>query len=256
MDSKVSNFLYRKPQYYELAYPEPNDETPMMCRRMFARYLVRPPRSILDLGCGTGRDLDSLSLDGAECWGVDCLPEMIAYARSQRAHLSLQVDDMRTVRLGRVFDVIMSMGSALMYALSDTDVDLVFKTFTAHAHPGTLLIIDINNAASYLGGEHFQPTAEFHVRSPDFAAEASATFTFDRRRQLLVRRRTWTVPGQGRIEDFCEYRMFFPAELEHLLREHGFAVQGMFDNKELRETDLSGPRLYVASVFQSTHECI
>ncbi len=92
MDASVQNFLYRNPPFYELVYPEPNDETPTMCRRMFSRYLPAPPFSILDVGCGTGRDLDSLSRDWSDCWGVDYLA-------------------------------------------------------------GTLLILDINNAASYLGGE-------------------------------------------------------------------------------------------------------
>lgn len=44
--------------------------------------------------------------------------------------------------------------------------------------------------------------------------------------------------------------MFFPAELEHLLSERGFKVAGMFDNKELQETELSGSRLYVPAIFQ------
>lgn len=49
MDSLLQNFLFRNPQYYELAYPEANDETPTMCRRMFAGFLPQPPRSILDV---------------------------------------------------------------------------------------------------------------------------------------------------------------------------------------------------------------
>jgi len=36
--------------------------------------------------------------------------------------------------------------------------------------------------------------------------------------------------------------------LERLLAEKTFEVAGMFDNKDLKETDLSGPRLYVAAV--------
>lgn len=31
MDPSVRNLLYRRPELYELAYPEPNDETPAMC---------------------------------------------------------------------------------------------------------------------------------------------------------------------------------------------------------------------------------
>jgi methylase of polypeptide subunit release factors len=67
MDARGQTFLYRNPQFYKLAYAEPNDDTPMMCRRIFSRYLSSPPRSILDLGCGTGRVLDSLSREGLDC---------------------------------------------------------------------------------------------------------------------------------------------------------------------------------------------
>jgi SAM-dependent methyltransferase len=250
VDAKIKNFLYRNPQLYELVYPEPNEETPKMCRRMFSHFLPKPPKSILDIGCGTGRDLDTLSRDGADCWGVDFLPAMIDLAKSKRPHLHLQADDMRTLRLGKTFDAIMCMGSTFMYALSNEDVQKTLETFAVHSHSGTLLILDINNAANYLGGDVFKKTIEYNVNSPEFSATGFAVNNFDRRRQLLVRNRKWNIKGQGEVEDFCEYRLFFPAELEHLLAERKFKVVGIFDNMELRETDLSGSRLYVASIFQ------
>jgi hypothetical protein len=176
---------------------------------------------------------------------------MIDYAKGQRPHLHLQVGDMRTLRLGRTFDAIMCMGSTFMYALSNADVQKTIETFAVHSHSGTLLILDINNAANCLGGDVFKKTIEHNVNSPEFSAHGFAVNNFDRRRQLLIRKRKWNIKGIGEVEDFCEYRLFFPAELEHLLAEKQFKVVGMFDNMELRETDLSGPRLYVASVFES-----
>ena len=250
MDAETRNLLYRHPEYYELVYPEPDEATPRMCQRLFERYLAAPPASILDVGCGTGRDLEVLSRHCPDCWGVDYLPEMIAYTSRVRPHLRLQVGDMRSLRLGRTFDAIVCMGSAFMYTLSNDDVSQTLATFAAHAHSGTLLILDINNAAGYLGGASFRERIETEVRTPELMATAVALNSFDRRRQLLVRRRTWHIPGQAPIEDFCRYRLFFPAELEHLLAEHAFTVAGMFDNKELRPSDLSGPRLYVAAIAQ------
>jgi len=242
----VENLLYRQPELYELVYPEPNEETPNLCRRMFTRFLPAPPRTILDVGCGTGRDLAALVKDGAEGWGVDSLPAMIAYARKVRPECRWQVGDMQTVRLGRTFEAILCMGSAFMYALTNEAVAQTLATFAAHAQPGTLLVLDINNAASYLGGG-FQAQKEFAVDTPQFKARGVTRHSLDRRRQLLIRRRIWTISGQPPAEDYCEYRLFFPAELEHLLAGAGFRVAGMFDNKELRDTDLSGSRLYVAA---------
>ena len=250
MKSTVRNFLYDHPELYESAYPEPNEETPQMCRRMFALFLASPPSSILDVGCGTGRDLAALSRDCPDCWGVDYLETMLQYARSKYPALHFQVGDMRAVRLQRCFDVILCMGSAFMYALTNEEVDQVLNTFVLHAHSGTLLILDINNAASYLGGGTFKERTEIAVDRTAFSASSIARHGFDRRRQLLVRRRTWNIPGHPPIEDFCEYRLFFPAELEHLLETKGFRILGMFDNKDLRETDLSGPRLYVAAILR------
>ena len=250
MESNVRNFLYDHPEHYESVYPEPNEETPQMCRRMFARFLASSPSSILDVGCGTGRDLATLSQDCPDCWGVDYLETMIQYARSKYPAPHFQVGDMRAVRLQRCFDVILCMGSTFMYALTNEEVDRVLDTFVLHAHPGTLLILDLNNATSYLGGGTFRERTEFAVDRTAFSASSIALHGFDRRRQLLVRRRTWTIPGHRPIEDFCEYRLFFPAELERLLDAKGFRVLGMFDNKNLRETDLSGPRLYVAAILR------
>jgi len=176
---------------------------------------------------------------------------MIAFAKAVRPHLHLEVGDMRTIRLGRTFDVIMCMGSALMYALSNEDVARVLETFAAHAHTGTLLILDILNAVSFLGGGKFKEKIEFKVSSPRFTATVVSVHSFDRRRQLLIRKRTWYIPGRPPVEDFCQYRLFFPAELKHLLTEKGFQVVGMFNNKELRETDLSGTRLYVGAIMGS-----
>jgi SAM-dependent methyltransferase len=246
-DTEVRNLLYRHPEYYELVYPEPDEATPRMCSRMLERFLPLPPRSILDVGCGTGRDLDVLSRTCPDCWGVDLLPAMVEYAGRMHPHLTLQVGDMRSFRLGRTFDAIMCMGSAFMYALTNADLDRTLAAFAAHAHEGTVLILDLNNAASYFG-KGFRPRVETVVQAPELTARAVAENSFDRRLQLLVRRRLWTFAGGETVEDYCRYRLLFPAELERLLEEHGFGVVGMYDNKELEATDLSGPRLYVAAL--------
>lgn len=98
--------------------------------------------------------------------------------------------------------------------------------------------------------EHFKRISELCINAAGFSARACSSYSFDRRRQLIVRRRVWNIEGQGEVEDYCEYRLFFPAELEWLLSECNFKVVGMFDNRELCESDLSGPRLYVAAIFR------
>lgn len=67
---------------------------------------------------------------------------------------------------------------------------------------------------------------------------------------LLIRERTWELPGEETQQDYVKFRMIFPMELEYYLTIHGFKVVGMFDNTDLNPSELLDRSLYVASIFQ------
>jgi SAM-dependent methyltransferase len=75
----------------------------------FSRFLVSPGQRILDLGCGTGRLLDSLQPSRGV--GVDFSTEMVAEARQRHPHLEFIVGDVEDPgvldRIEGPFDVIL-----------------------------------------------------------------------------------------------------------------------------------------------------
>ncbi len=244
MNKYVKNLLYDRPMLYESLYPERNDETPTKCRLAFERYLKKAPSSILDIACGTGRDIRSLHKNCDDCVGVDFLPQMIEYAKTKAPAITFVIGDMRTTRLDRTFDVIVCLGSALLYALSNKDLDHTFETFAVHAHDGSLLILDLRNAAA-LFGDGFRQRIEGCVDSPQLKAQWVAEHSLDRRNQRLIRKRTWHLSDGSVSEDYCEYRLLLPGELERLTISAGFKLLGMFDNMELKTSDFTGPTLYL-----------
>ncbi|MEG4810436.1 class I SAM-dependent methyltransferase [Microcoleus sp. F8-D3] len=248
---EVTNLLYRQPELYEKVYPVLDDELAKMCQQMFGRYLQHYPSSILDIGCGTGRELNALARNFSECIGIDYLPEMVRHAQSKYPTLTFQESDMRTFRLERNFEAILCLGWAITYALTNEDIGKTLQTFAAHAQKGSLLVLELLNGARYLSESGFQECQEFEINTDEVTGKAIATYTFQRRQQLIVRKRVWKFPGQDPVVDYCRYRLFFPAELEHLLTETGFKVVGMFDNRALEESDLSGRVLNVAAIFDA-----
>ena len=174
-----------------------------MCRDAFRRYLPAAPASALDIGCGTGQYLDALAETVAECWGVDLLDTNVAYARATRPRLHVVQGDMRTVRLGRTFDLVTSFGNALSYALTDDDVARTMDTYAAHAHAGTLLIVDALNARSYLDGDGFRERIDGRVDAPELRATSVAMHVLDRRARILKRTRVWRIPGEARRRGLC-----------------------------------------------------
>ena len=199
MESAVRNLLYQRPELYEAVYDGENHAVPRMCDRLFTRYLGRTPDSLLDIGCGTGRDLEYLAKSCPDCVGVDYQDAMIDYARVRRPGIEFRTGDMRCFRLGRTFEAIVSFGYAVANVHANTDLDRVMATYTAHARPGTLLVVEVINTAAGVGGTGLP--RRFAIDTPGFRADATAEYRVDARRQLLVRRRTWTVAGGRPVHD-------------------------------------------------------
>ncbi|GAB2574780.1 class I SAM-dependent methyltransferase [Kribbella endophytica] len=99
------------------------------------------PRRLLDLGCGTGRHLAELVARlGVDAVGVDLQEQLVEYGR-RRYGVELLVGDMRSVRLGRTFDVITCLGNGLAYLQSEDEVEAALATVAVHAGEGAVVII-------------------------------------------------------------------------------------------------------------------
>jgi hypothetical protein len=171
---------------------------------------------------------------------VDLLETNVAHARATRPGLTIRQGDMRTVRLGRTFDAVTSFGNALAYALSDADLAATVATYAAHAHADSLLVLDTLNARAYLEGDGFRERLESRVETPGFSATAVSVHALDRAARRLTRSRVWRIPGRADVEDHAEYRLLFPDELGRLLERGGFTLLGLFDNRELHPSALTG----------------
>ncbi|MDE0374846.1 MAG: class I SAM-dependent methyltransferase [bacterium] len=94
---------------------------------------------ILELGVGGGHNLSHLTSD-FEATGVDLSPEMLEHSRRLNPGVEHHVGDMRTVRLGKVFDAVL-IHDAVAYMLTEDDLRAAFATARAHLRPGGLLLV-------------------------------------------------------------------------------------------------------------------
>ena len=147
---------------------------------------------------------------------------------------------MRAVRLGRTFDLVTSFGNALAYALTDEDLARTVETYAAHAHPGTLLILDALNAKAYLEGDGFRERIDGRVETDERRATSVSMHVLDRDARILERTRVWHIPGRPAVEDHARYRLLYPDELTTALTRAGFEGIEIFDNREFRPSDLAG----------------
>ena len=97
--------------------------------------------SLLDVACGTGGHLLHLK-DDFSVGGVELDPAMLEVARRRLPDVALHAGDMRTFDLGRRYDAVTCLFSAVGYMLRREDLDLAMATMARHLAPGGVLIVE------------------------------------------------------------------------------------------------------------------
>jgi SAM-dependent methyltransferase len=108
---------------------------------LIARHGLSGRRSLLDVACGTGRHLEYLADDLAVV-GLDNDPDMLAVARRRLPDGILHEGDMRRFDLGRTFDVVTCLFSAIGYMETLEELRAAVATMARHVSPGGLLFIE------------------------------------------------------------------------------------------------------------------
>jgi SAM-dependent methyltransferase len=103
-------------------------------RRLFETHCRRPPQSLLDLGSGGGHNAAHLK-STLTCTLVDLSPAMLALSGRINPECEHVPGDMRSIRLGRVFDCVL-VHDAVSYMSSLADLASAIATAFEHTAAG------------------------------------------------------------------------------------------------------------------------
>jgi len=107
------------------------------------------PRSVLDLGCGTGRHLSHFPSDAVRI-GVDQSLSMVTKARDRGlAPIEFVHSRIGDFRDSRKFDLVYSLFHVVNYHVSDTDLREFFLTIRSSLSPDGIAVIDSWNRAAW-----------------------------------------------------------------------------------------------------------
>lgn len=93
-----------------------------------------PLETMLELGSGGGNTASHLRVD-LRLTLTDLAPRMLALSRSLNPGCEHLLGDMRTMRLGRVFDAVL-IHDAVMYLTTEADLRAALETAFVHLRPG------------------------------------------------------------------------------------------------------------------------
>ncbi|MCI4360192.1 MAG: class I SAM-dependent methyltransferase, partial [Thermoplasmata archaeon] len=129
-------------EQYDRIYAEKEYDAEARELTRLARRYAPGARTLLDVACGTGRHLAAFR-ENFEVEGIDASPAMLRVARRRLGRSTrLTVGDMRSFDLGRTFDVLVCLFSAIGYLRTERDRRRTFRNFARHLAPGGVMLVE------------------------------------------------------------------------------------------------------------------
>lgn len=192
---------------------------------------------VLELGVGTARVAMAIADAGIDVVGVDRMPAMLDRARDRlakrpkrlRERVTLEANDIRELRLGRRFPLVVAPFNAFQHLYSREDVERGLTTVRAHLEPGGRLAFDVllpDPASLARDPDRFYKCRPVTHPRDGRRYDYAEAFAYDADRQVQTTTIRFTAREGPRavIVDRLSQRQFFPRELEALLHYNGFEI--------------------------------
>jgi len=191
--------IYRDGRHYDAENTGPMDDIPFYLKKI-AEY----GDPVLELACGTGRITIPIAERGFSVVGLDITESMLTHARHKAAKKKLDIElinaDCRHFLLGRKFNVILFPFNSIGHLLDMESIEACFARVQEHlAGRGRFIFDFFNPNLSILTRDATKRYPVLEYPDPD---------------------------GQ------LNMRIFFPQELDALLKYNGFSIEAKYGDYE------------------------
>jgi len=217
-------------RYYDLLYKDKDYTEEAAYIYGLIRKFKPYAKTILNLGCGTGRHDACLEKLGCQITGVDLSETMLAEAHKREVPGKLEFlkGDARDVDLCKAFDAVVSLFHVASYQTVDADILALFRTANKHLKNGGIFIFDFWHGGGVLNDP---PVVRVkHLENDDVKITRTAEPVMHSEQNLIdVNYHIVTTDKKsGRSSEIREKHMmryFFLTELEPFLSEAGFTIK-------------------------------
>jgi ubiquinone/menaquinone biosynthesis C-methylase UbiE len=251
-----SDILFTKlAKYYDLThhfrdYPQQAE----FLHAAIQKYLPSA-NHVLDIPCGTGSHALILAEKGYHVTGVDASSDMLKIAKQKAGtsdNLNFILGDMCSLTFSSEFDVAYCLGLSFMQLTSYGQISSCLESVKRALKPHGLFIFDVSN-----GWEMLQVETQAHTSQDGYAKVIWLSSGYiDKMKRIQHLDCSFTIQEGDKtsIESFAEeLRIFFPDEIEMLLRRGGFSVLALLGSTSLNEEFQPESKYIVAIAKQSNH---
>jgi len=220
------NISFRKyAKYYDLIYKDKDYQKEVDFIENVFKTICKP-KTILEVGCGTGSYTKILLKKGYDVTAVDISDNMLKIAREKCAGKFLK-GDIRTVSINNKFDACIAMFAVMGYITKNSDIINVLNNIRRHLKPNGLFIFDIWNGLGVmkiLPEQRIKKVENDKIKIIRFAVPNLRTFDHicEINYKLLILNKKNNMYTE--INEKHIVRFYFPQEVVHYLKDAGFEI--------------------------------
>lgn len=224
--------------------------------RLFERHKTSAIKSVLDLGCGTGRHAILLAQNNLDVVGIDQSDAMLDHARKlaqeskPNSSLTFFKGDIRDLEAGSTFDAAVMMFNVLGYMTSNEELLAALRSVRRHVRDGGLFVFDIWYGPAVAAHPPTDRIKEFKRPANEMIRVAKGNI-YPPENRCDISIRMITIDNNTVTSDTNEshsVRYFFPLEIDLALRQTGFRMAAIhqFPNIDKRPDTDTWPAVVVA----------
>lgn len=231
--------------YYNAFYQDKNYGAEARTVDSLLKKYARNVRSIINLGCGTGRHDIELSKMGYQCAGIDVSPLMIDIARRNamryQCDINFEMADIKNYETEAKYDAVVSLFHVMSYQNSNDDILSTFKTARKLLKGrGGYFIFDVWYGPGVLSDKPHVRVKEVEDKKNKLVRVARPVL-HDKEDLVDVNYEVFVIDKEtGKVQvvnEVHKMRYFFRPEIEMLLEATEFILIDNLDCQTLGETD-------------------
>lgn len=191
-------------------------------------------KSVIDVGCGTGRNATRLSSLGYSVFAIDVSPDMIEKASSSPSGVEFACMDMRSIKTGEKFDAAILVDSCFCYMLSNDDCIRALSSVASVLKKGGVVVIHTMNMWPEISEGSLDRDWSTVDRLGDRELKTDGSVSIDPVDMVMRETSTYRSAINGKeemsVEDPSpvELRIFTPTQIDLLFRLSGFRSVGFY----------------------------
>ena len=199
-------------------------------------HSVREP-ALLDLGCGTGEHLASLSKYGINCTGVDSSADMIRVGRLRfPGKIRFEHSNITDIDYYNDFDLVTSLFGSMNYLLEDEEIDRAFWNIWRALKDDARALLEIWNSfpIKQIQKKDISRVSTTRFDGRTIVRERGFHVITDRPGKTVAEvDYRYTITGTGPMEILTDkhvMRSFTPEEISPFIISNGFTIKNIYVN--------------------------